>query len=86
MPIIEANAVGRPILTSNIEPLTEVGGNSAYYVDPYDINAIRNGFISLMADKTLRIDLIERGLKNAKRFNAKTIAEQYSDLYKRLSS
>ena len=34
MPILEANAVGRPVVTSNRSSMPEVAGNAACLVDP----------------------------------------------------
>ena len=37
MPIIEAQALGRIVITSNISPMKEIAGDGAVIVDPYDI-------------------------------------------------
>ena len=34
-PIIEAQACGCLVFTSKFKPMTEVGGNSVYYLNPY---------------------------------------------------
>lgn len=85
MPIIEANAVGRPVLTSNIEPMKSVAGNAALLVDPFDENEIKKGIEKLLADEVLQNNLIQIGLKNAKKYRAGEIARQYTEVYKRLS-
>ena len=33
LPILEAQAVGRPVITSNLYSMPEVGGKGAYYVE-----------------------------------------------------
>lgn len=81
MPVIEANAIGRPVITSNIEPLKEVAGNAAIYVDPYDVSDMRHKFIRLINDRKLRDTLIENGRMNVKRFNDKSIFSQYNKIY-----
>lgn len=81
MPIIEANMVGRPVLTSNIEPMIEVAGNAALLVNPYSIEAIRQGFISIISNELMRNSLIQNGQKNIKRFSADIIIDQYKKLY-----
>lgn len=43
MPIIEGQAVGRVVFTSDLEPMKEVAGDAALLVDPYSIEIIRNG-------------------------------------------
>lgn len=82
MPIIEANKIGRPILTSYLEPMTEVAGNAAVFVNPFDDNSIRQGFISIISNKSLRTELIKNGYKNAERFQSNIIVKQYEVLYK----
>lgn len=84
MPIIEANRVGRPILTSNLAPMTEIASDSALLVDPYDVSSIRAGFISIISNDALRCSLIRKGLVNVKRFNSSVIIDQYRKLYESL--
>ena len=43
MPIIEGQAVGRVVFTSDLEPMKEIAGDAALLVDPYSIESIRNG-------------------------------------------
>ena len=43
MPIVEANAIGRVVVTSNVLSMPEVAGNAAHLVDPFDVNSIREG-------------------------------------------
>lgn len=81
MPIVEANAVGRPVLTSNILSMPEVAGNAACLVDPFDVNEIRNGLLHILNDEQYRSELVENGYLNAKRFESQNIAEQYAMLY-----
>ena len=45
MPIIEANAVGRPVITSNVSSMPEVAGDAACLVDPFDQQSIRQGVL-----------------------------------------
>ena len=42
LPIVEANAVGRPVVTSDLESMSEVAGGSACLVDPFDAMSIRS--------------------------------------------
>ena len=85
MPVVEANAVGRPVLASNIEPIKSVASDAALLVDPFEISAIRNGIIRLLKDNNLCKELIEKGLKNAGKYTAETVAKQYLSVYERLT-
>lgn len=86
MPIIEAQAMGRPVITSNLSPMKEVAGVGALTVDPYDISAIRSAICQIVEDGTARQRATAAGLENAKRFSAKTVAGQYARLYQRVAA
>jgi glycosyltransferase involved in cell wall biosynthesis len=81
MPILEAQTVGRPVLTSNISSMPEVAGDAACLVDPFDVASIRDGILRIIDDAAYRTDLIARGVINAKRFDANVIANQYLAVY-----
>lgn len=84
LPILEANAIGRPVLAGDIEALHEVAGDAAYFVNPNDSNAIKQGFIDLLNDTMLRSKLIANGINNIKRYAPESIALKYNDMYDRL--
>lgn len=86
MPIIEAQAVGRPVLTSNLGAMKEVAIDSAYLVDPYDVNSIRTGIINLIEDEALRNSIIQKGQKNVQRFSVEVIAKKYMEIYNEIST
>ncbi|MCZ2844935.1 MAG: glycosyltransferase family 1 protein [Candidatus Bathyarchaeota archaeon] len=86
MPVIEAQAVGRPVITSAIEPMLEVAGKGACFVDPECPEDIRTAILKIIQEKGYRDDLIQKGLENVKRFQIEEIAEQYLELYKKLAN
>lgn len=86
VPIIEAQASGRPLITANVSPMREVAGDGACLVDPLDVSQIREGIIKIIADTEYRHQLVERGLRNVIRYSPATISNQYLDLYKRMSN
>lgn|SRR4030067_2030730 len=81
MPILEANAVGRVVVTSNIMSMPEVAGNAACLVDPYSIDSIRDGILRVIKEKEYRDSLILNGLKNMLRFKPEIIINKYMTLY-----
>lgn len=85
VPILEANAAGRPVLVGDIPVLHEVGANAALFVNPYDVSNIKQGFRSLIDDDDLRMTLIRNGRSNIQRFSPEVIAEKYNELYRSLS-
>jgi glycosyltransferase involved in cell wall biosynthesis len=86
MPVIEAQAVGRPVLTSAIEPINEVAGEAACFVDPENVEEIKQGFLKIIEDDEFRRQLIVRGQENEKRFQVEEIANQFLELYKEVAS
>ena len=84
MPIIEAQAVGRPVVTSNIGAMKEIAQESACLVDPYSTASIREGVLKIIKDKTYREELIIKGQNNIQRFQLDSIAKQYKDLYEKI--
>lgn len=81
LPIIEGQAMRKPVITSNISPMLEVSGMVAELIDPHDFESIRTGINRIIADKEHRDLMIEQGVENAKRFEATAIAEKYAALY-----
>jgi len=86
MPIIEAQAVGRPVVASNIEPMVSVAGGSACLVDPWDPESIRRGLLRIIHDAEYRQELVRRGFENAGRFSAGSVAEAYLAVYRELAA
>ena len=82
MPIIEAQATGRPVITSNSGPMPEVAGEGALYVDPRSTESIASAVRRLVADASLRDHLVAKALENVRRFRPDTVARQYADLYR----
>lgn len=82
LPIIEAQAMQTPVITSDLSPMREVAGeNGAILVDPYDHASIRKGLLELIEDESLRTRLVTNGLRNIERYDKSAIAAKYAALY-----
>ena len=86
VPIIEANAVGRVVITSNIEPMKSIGKGSARLTNPYDISEIRTAILEIIDNGEERMKLIENGLNNAKNYHPGKIAREYEKIYMRINA
>ena len=64
LPVLEAQQMGVPIMTSNKSSLPEVAGDAALLVDPTDVDAIAAAMLRLSVDETLRQELIAAGHEN----------------------
>ena len=80
LPVLEAMACGTPVITSTTSSLPEVGGDAALLVDPYDVIDLSDAMYRVLADRGLREDLRERGLKWVRGFSWRRTAEEVSRL------
>lgn len=76
LPILEAQACGCPVLTSNITACPEVAGDSAHLVDPYSVEDIMAGMMKILQHKDYAQQLIQQGFENIQRFRWETTAEE----------
>lgn len=84
LPIIEAQASARPVISSDRAPMTEVAGSGALLVDPKNREQIGAAVAKLASDSSLRHELVAKGLENVERFSPHTIAKAYADLYRKV--
>jgi len=79
-PVIEAQACGTPVISSNIKPLMEISGGAALHADPTKPEQFVHAFLSLQ-NLALRYEIIENGFKNVQRFAPTKMVDSYLDLY-----
>jgi glycosyltransferase involved in cell wall biosynthesis len=68
LPLLEAMAVGTPVVTSTVSAMPEVVGAAALQVSPADDQAIAMALQTLDRDEALRTWLIAQGRQRAARF------------------
>ena len=61
MPLVEAMAVGTPILCSNVTSLPEVGGDAALYFDPRRPDDMAAAMARLVTEPDLAAELVAKG-------------------------
>jgi glycosyltransferase involved in cell wall biosynthesis len=81
LPVLEAMALGAPVLASREAALPEIAGDAALLVDPYDSEAIRRGLVTIAADADLRAELSRRGQLRAAEFSLARYRERMAALY-----
>lgn len=84
MPALEANQAGRPVLCSTIPVLKEVAGDAASFVDPFDVNSIRDGYLRLIKDEAYRLELVNKGKTNVLKYLPSAIKKQWEEVYNEL--
>lgn len=82
LPVLEAMACGCPVVTSNISSLPEVAGEAGVLVDPHSVEDIVRGIEKVLRfSEKERQDLIERGLKWAKKFTWQRAARETIEVF-----
>ena len=83
LPVLEAQSVGAPVLTSNASSLPEVSGaDSAVLVDPLSVEDIARGIEKIALDSDFRSAIIESGSKNVTRFGWEACARRVAEMLK----
>lgn len=76
LPVLEAMANGCPVIVSNVSSLPEAAGEAALYVDPEKVEDIAEKMDSLLQNSSLREELVQKGLKQVKKFSWDKTARQ----------
>jgi len=76
IPILEAMHSEIPVITSNITSMPEVAGDAALYIDPFSVESIKNGMVTLYNDKKLRISLVEKAKIQREKFSWELTADK----------
>lgn len=82
MPILEAQAVGRAIITSTVASMPEIGGKGAHYVDYQSVSEIKDAIIKLANDVSYRERIVNDGFTNVEQFSLGNIIPKYIKVYK----
>lgn len=79
-PLIEAQACGAPVISSNYDPMPEVSNGTALHVDPTKPKEFADAFLKL-GDNGVRDELIRRGFENCTRFKPENMINGYLSLH-----
>jgi len=84
MPILEAQQLGIPVVTSNFGAMKEVANDAAILVDPKETDSIKDALQRVIEDKSLKENLQNLGYINASKYSCKKIALEYLALYREI--
>lgn len=84
LPIIEAQRMCVPVITSNLSPMKEIVNNSTVLVNPRNIKDIKSKLKRIINNRSLRNNIIDKGYKNSFRYAPSKSRNQYFQLYKKL--
>lgn len=69
IPLVEAMQSEIPIITSNVTSLPEIAGDSALFVNPFEVNEIKNAMLRLHSSIDLQKQLVEKGKHRKNNFS-----------------
>lgn len=80
LPVVEAMAMGLPVLTSDIGATREVAADAAFLVDPYSVDSIRAALVQLISRAEFREQLSLKGRRRAAEFSWDRTAAETLDV------
>ena len=80
LPIVEAMAMGCPVVSSDRASMPEVGGDSVLYASPLDPEQWLACFTRLRDSSRLRQEMVARGRRRAQMYSWKASARRYLEL------
>ncbi len=83
-PPLEAMACGCPVIASDIPPLKEIYGDSAYYIDPYSDDNMSRGILTVFNDEALREELVPKGLIKSGEYSYQKNSHEYLNILNNL--
>lgn len=84
-PVIEAMACGCPVVCSNVSCLPEIVGEAAVMVSPDDISGMAKAIGRVLESEQLRIELIQKGLRQVRKFSWEDTARETIDVYNEIA-
>ncbi|MVN20990.1 glycosyltransferase family 4 protein [Mucilaginibacter arboris] len=81
IPIVEALCSGTPVIAATGSCLEEAGGPNSIYVDPDDAISLAKQINLILQDNQLQSKMKTKGLKYAKQFEEKNIAQNLMNVY-----
>ncbi len=81
LPVLEAQASGCPVITSNTSSLPEAGGDGAIYINPGNSSEIGAAIRKILFNSNLKNELIQKGTAHALLFKEQIVAEKLMNLY-----
>lgn len=81
IPTLEAMVFGKPVISSNICSLPEVGGDAVMYFDPRKPEELVSRLIEVSSDRSLATELISKGYQRLKLFSQEEMVLKYLEIF-----
>jgi glycosyltransferase involved in cell wall biosynthesis len=86
LPVLEAMASGTAIVAARAASIPELAGEAALLVEPNDWDGLTRAVLRILADNSLRSELIAGGRERAARYNWSSTAKEIISVYDELLS
>jgi glycosyltransferase involved in cell wall biosynthesis len=84
LPPLEAMACGTPVIVSNVASLPEVCGDAALYIEPMDLQDIKDKILTLLGDEKLREELSKKSKAQAALFSWESSALEHFSVFEKI--
>ena len=85
LPVLEAMALGTPVITSNVSSLPEISGQATLLINPEKEQDIANALKKIVNNDKLREAMKKRGLLQANRFSWERCASETLKVYESMN-
>ncbi|MBA9076675.1 glycosyltransferase family 4 protein [Rufibacter quisquiliarum] len=85
LPVLEAMALGCPVVTSTCGALVEVAGEAALYVDPASSDSILQAVRQVVEQADVRAQLRQKGLRQAEIFTVEKMVLGFEAVFQKIS-
>jgi glycosyltransferase involved in cell wall biosynthesis len=85
LPVLEAMALGAPVVASDRGALPEVVGDAGILVDPEAADEVASALHRVLTDSQLRLDLIRKGRQRARQYSWQNTARQVIEVYEEVA-
>ena len=84
LPILEALRCGKPVITSKISSMPEVGGEACIFIDPLNVEEISAAINFIYYNLDLAAEIKVKAMQQIQKFNPEKMTEKMMNVYKSL--
>ena len=85
LPIAEAFFCGRPVITSQGSCFPEIGGKGAVYIDPDDVDSLKDALETVFDDEKKQQEMVRLGREHVEKFHWRETTANLMRVYRNLA-
>ncbi len=86
LPILEALSCGKPVITSKISSMPEVGGDACIFIDPLNVEEISAAINFIYYNLDLAAEVKVKAQEQIQKFNPEKMTEKMMNIYRQISN